>query len=253
MKIVPMPEDFDQIQLTPEEQEYVIWDARCAKYFEWKEEQKKRLRMDSLKNALIPFTTEQIKSFVLDKNPNHRVDSQIEQVFTLLCQYFANDPQFEKSGYSLSKGLLLSGPVGVGKTELLKLFTKNKKQSFHLISVYEIEESCKSRGVDFFKTYTGYVPGWGGTEKHFYQNNIGWAFDDVGRESVVFDFGNKSDIISKLIQVRYLNKEKIPFNTLHMTTNLTPDEIEKRYDYAVKSRLREMFNYIQVKGSDRRK
>lgn len=253
MKIVPMPEDFDQIQLTPEEQEYVIWDARCAKYFEWKEQQEKQRKMDAMKDAMTPFTSDQLREFVLSKNKSYRVDSQIEQVFTLLCQYFANDPQFEKSGYSLKKGLLLSGPVGVGKTELLRLFCQNKTNSFHLISVYEIEEACKSRGVDFFKTYTGYVPGWGGTEKHFYQNNIGWAFDDVGRESVVFDFGNKSDIISKLIQVRYLNKEKIPFNTLHMTTNLTPDEIEKRYDYAVKSRLREMFNYIQVKGSDRRK
>ena len=96
------------------------------------------------------------------------------------------------------------------------------------------------------------VPGWGIRPEFFYQRSVGWAFDDLGRESIVFDFGNKSDVISKIIQTRYLSKNLVPFSSLHLTTNLTPAEIETRYDYAVKSRLREMFNYIQVEGRDRR-
>ena len=170
-----------------------------------------------------------------------------------MCQYFANDPAFEKTGYNLTKGLLLSGCVGVGKTDLLQLFRKNKRQCFHLISVLEMETNCQKHGVTFIDTYTTMVPGWGNTPNFFFQKAIGWAIDDIGRESMVFDFGNKSDVVSKIIQTRYANKHKVTFSSLHLTTNLTAAEIESRYDYAIKSRLREMFNYIVLEGEDRRK
>jgi DNA replication protein DnaC len=247
-----MPPDFEEIQLTEEEMNYAIYDARCEKYFEEKARKEKQAKAQLLLDCLKPFTTNELKEFVLKNNPHYRVDQQSEKVFHLLCQYFTNDPAFENSGFSLTKGILLTGPVGVGKTELLRIFTKNKRQCFHLVSVYEIEAACQQHGVEYFQTFIGMVPGWGNTAKCFYQKSIGWAFDDLGRESVVFDFGNKSDVISKIIQTRYLGKNQIPFSCLHLTTNLTPAEIENRYDYAVKSRLREMFNYIQVEGNDRR-
>ena len=97
------------------------------------------------------------------------------------------------------------------------------------------------------------VPAWDNTPNFFIQKAIGWAIDDIGRESMVFDFGNKSDVVSKIIRTRYANKNKITFSSLHLTTNLTAAEIESRYDYAIKSRLREMFNYIVLEGNDRRK
>jgi DNA replication protein DnaC len=247
-----MPPDFDEITLTPEETEFALYDARCEKYFAEKELKEKRDKQQKLLDAMMPFTTAQLREFVLKNNPDFKVDQQSEKVLNLLCQYFANDPEFEKSGFSLSKGIMLTGPVGVGKTELLRIFIKNKRQCFHLISVYEIEAACLKNGVEFYQSFIGMVPGWGNTEKCFYQKSIGWAFDDIGRESIVFDFGNKSDVVSKIIQTRYLNKNQLPFNTLHLTTNLTPAEIESRYDYAVKSRLREMFNYIPMEGKDRR-
>lgn len=247
-----MPEDFNLVQLTDQEREYAIFDARCKKYYDQKREQEKQSEWQAIKDAAIPWSASELREFVLKNNPDFKVDHQSEKVFNLLCQYFSNDSEFEKSGYSLKKGIMLTGPVGVGKTRMLQVFRRNKKQCFQLISVYEIETACQEHGIEFHKTYTGMVPGWGGTLKCFYQKSIGWAFDDVGRESVVFDFGNKSDIISRLIQVRYLQSNSVPFSSLHLTTNLTPAEIENRYDYAVKSRLREMFNYIPMEGKDRR-
>ena len=251
-RIWTMPPDFDEITLTEEETNYAIYDARCTKYYEEKERKEKQQRAKLLLDCLTPFTCSQLKEYVLQNNPQFRIDGQSEKVFNLLCQYFANDPAFEKSGFSLTKGIMLTGPVGVGKTEFLRIFSKNKRQCFHLLSVYEIEAACQKQGVETFQTYIGMVPGWGSKPEFFYQRSVGWAFDDLGRESIVFDFGNKSDVISKIIQTRYLSKNQVPFSSLHLTTNLTPAEIEIRYDYAVKSRLREMFNYIQVEGRDRR-
>ncbi len=252
-RIVPMPPDFDEVQLTPEEEAYAIWDARCGKYFELKAEKQRQERLQLINDMKTPFTQRTLGEYVLRNNPGFVLDEFSRPLFNLLCQYFTGSPKFEESGHSLKKGLLLIGPVGVGKTEMLRVFSKNKRLPYHLLSVYEIERKCQEFGVEFYERYTGFIPGHGGTEEWLLQPNVGWAFDDLGRESVVFDFGNKSDVVSKIIQERYLNKERIPFNSLHITTNLTPDEIEKRYDYAVKSRLREMFNYIVVKGEDRRR
>lgn len=247
-----MPPDFDEVTLTTEEAEYALYDARCEKYFAEKALKEKGRKAKELLDCLTPFTTDQLREYVLKNHPHFVVDQQSEKTFNLLCQYFANDPEFEKVGYSLSKGIMLTGPIGVGKTELLRTFSKNKRQCFELISVFEIEGACKKHGVEFIQNFTGTIPGWGNTSECFYQKSVGWAFDDIGRESVVFDFGNKSDVLSKIIQIRYLNKNNTPFNSLHLTTNLTPAEIETRYEYAVKSRLREMFNYILLEGNDRR-
>lgn len=247
-----MPPDFNEITLTQEEEEYALYDARCEKYFSEKARKEKARKAKKLLDCLTPFTSAQLREYVLKNHPHFIVDQQSEKTFNLLCQYFANDPAFEKSGFSLSKGIMLTGPVGVGKTELLRIFSRNKRQSFELISVYEIEAACQKQGVDFIQNFTGMIPGWGNTIDCFYQKSVGWAFDDIGRESIVFDFGNKFDVVSKIIQTRYLNKNNTPFNSLHLTTNLSPTEIESRYEYAVKSRLREMFNYLPVEGKDRR-
>lgn len=248
-----MPPDFDEVQLTPEEEAYAIWDARCGKYFELKAEKERQERIKLISDMRTPFTPRTLGEYVLKNNPDFIMDEYSRPLFNLLCQYFTGSQKFEESGYSLKKGILLIGVPGVGKTEMLRIFSKNKRLPYHLISVYEIERKCMELGIDFYQRYLGYVPGQENKKEWLFQPHVGWAFDDLGRESVLFDFGNKSDVVSKIIQERYLNKNNIPFNSLHITTNLTPDEIEKRYDYAVKSRLREMFNYIQVTGKDRRK
>lgn len=249
--IVRMPADFDKVKLTDEEIELAIFDARCQKYWDEKASKEKRDIEKSKEEAAKPFTAEQLKNFVLECNPWFKVDDQAKGIFQLLCWYFTSDPRFEQAGYSLKKGICMCGPVGVGKTDMLNIFQKNKRQCFHMLTVFDIENHIQSKGVEYVKTYHSFVPGWGNTEKFFYQPGVGWAFDDVGRESVVFDFGNKTDAVSKIIQSRYF--KKVPFNSLHITTNKTPDELESRYDEAVRSRLREMFNYIKYTGTDRRK
>ena len=121
-----MPPDFDEISLTPEELEYAIYDARCGKYFDERDRKEKAAKARELLDCLTPFTTQQLREYVLQNNPQFQVNEQNEKVFGLLCQYFANDPLFASSGFSLAKGILLSGRVGVGKTEMLKVFNKKK-------------------------------------------------------------------------------------------------------------------------------
>lgn len=248
-----MPEDFNKVQLTAQETEVVIFNARCEKYWNKKKQEKNEAAIKIKLEAKRPFTAKELGEYVLQTNPWFKVDEQCQEIFNLLCLYFSGDREFEKRGYSLQKGICLCGPVGVGKTELLNIFRANKRQSFQLITVFDIESALQTNGVEFVKSYYGWVPGWTNQKQFFFQQYVGWAFDDVGRESVVFDFGNKTDAISKILQHRYFNKAILPFFSLHITSNKTPDELEKRYDEAVRSRQREMFNYIEYDGKDRRK
>ncbi|MGB3948904.1 MAG: hypothetical protein WBM13_13040, partial [Bacteroidia bacterium] len=44
------------------------------------------------------------------------------KTYELLYYYFKRDIRFEEAGYSLDKGLYVLGPVGVGKTMMMKVF-----------------------------------------------------------------------------------------------------------------------------------
>lgn len=246
-----MPKDFDLVQLTPEEEALAIFDARYEKWQIKKQNDAIMEKKKALQEAIRPFSTQQLKDYVLAGTPEFILDDQAAVPFDLLAMYFANDPAFESAGYSLKKGICICGDVGVGKTELLDLFASNKRKCFHMISVFEMEDFLNEHGPEQVVQFYGDVPGQGAGPKNFFQRGMDWAFDDVGRESIIFDFGNKTDAISKILQHRYF--KKVPFHSLHITTNKSPDELEKRYGDALRSRLREMFNYINYKGTDRRK
>jgi predicted ATPase len=45
--------------------------------------------------------------------------------FVLAIQYFNGNPEFEKNGLSLRKGLMLLGGIGTGKTIFMNVFKSN--------------------------------------------------------------------------------------------------------------------------------
>lgn len=209
--------------------------------------------MEAYNEAFRPWSANEMYEYAKRMaGPKYVLDDYSEPVFRLLSQYFTNDPEFEKAGFKLEKGIMLTGKVGVGKTEILKAFRFNKRCCFAVESCNEVEEYCKNKDLDFWKTYTGPVPGHGGIEMYFYQQSIGWMLDDLGTEQVIVKYGNRLDPLERIIHYRNLNKDRLPFFTMHLTTNLDGNLIENRYGQRMRSRLREMFNVIELKGSDRR-
>ena len=106
-----MPADFDAVELTKEEKEVAIFDARCEKYWSQKkvsDQQKYLLEKEVMKT---PFTAKELQNFVLEQNPWFKVDEQAKDIFRLLCLYFSNDKQFEVEGYSLKKGICICGDI----------------------------------------------------------------------------------------------------------------------------------------------
>jgi len=159
-----------------------------------------------------------------------------------LCNYYIKDEtNCKKLDIDINKGILLSGPVGCGKTSLMKLLR-------HIVPHYKPYEVIPTRNITFAFNNIGYtiIENYG--DKQFY------CFDDLGIEPTGRHFGKDCNVMGEILLSRYdlfLN-HKIK---THASTNLNAKELEERYGNRVRSRMRQLFNLVAFdKGSlDKRK
>jgi hypothetical protein len=172
-------------------------------------------------------------------------------VFQTLCLYFTEDPRFEELDptYSLNKNLLIFGPVGCGKTSVLRLFSANPLQSFQIVTCSHIQDQYISKGIDGIRQYQYYKP-INTNSMYFGQSLLGWAFDDLGHELKNIEhkeanyMGNYRFVMEKMI-LHWYDTNSWKGNKLHITTNLTGEQIEKIYGERAFTRMSEMFNLVK--------
>lgn len=154
-----------------------------------------------------------------------------------LCNYQIRDRQAcKKLNIDIHKGILLSGPVGCGKTSLMKLIR-------HITPHYQSYEMIPTRNITFAFNHIGYkiIEQYG--DSRFY------CFDDLGIEPTGRYFGKDCNVMGEVILSRHELFLKYKFKT-HCTTNLNAQELEERYGNRVRSRMRGLFNLIGFdKGS----
>lgn len=176
------------------------------------------------------------------------LDDFNRDIFIGLCQYFSGDPN---GPYDLNKGICLQGHVGAGKSKLMELFKFNQKQSFIVRSARKVAYEFQEDGSAAILKYSEPIPTLSFKTDAFGQPHFGVCFDDIGTETEQQHYGNKSNVIMDIILNRY-DHHALKGMT-HVTTNLTPSQIEEMYDKRVRSRFREMFNQIPMPhGPDRR-
>lgn len=148
----------------------------------------------------------------------------------------------ETHGIDLTKGILLTGPVGCGKTSLITLLPEfmYSHQKYQVKSTREIASEFHKEGYEVIHKY-------GRREKAF-------CMDDLGVEQNIKHFGNECNTIGEIILHRYDLHVNYGILT-HATTNLNAEELEKLYGNRVRSRLRSMFNLISFPDTtkDKRK
>lgn len=162
---------------------------------------------------------------------NFKIYSEDEAILYKLCIYFIRDFETcKKLKIDPNKGILLSGPVGCGKTSLMKLLPfMVPHQSKHTVTA--------SRNITFTFNSIGYK-----IIENFGNSNF-YCFDDLGVETTGRYFGKDCNVMGEIILSRYDLFLKNNIKT-HATTNLNAQELENRYGNRVRSRMRELFNLI---------
>jgi DNA replication protein DnaC len=249
-----MPPDFEEIQLSKKQIDELIYQERLRIYFEVKDIQAKNLSYNEKVEAKRLFSASELSDFILLKNPSFELDEFSKPIFDMLCLYFSRDKNFESCGenFSLYKGICLAGNPGIGKTKIMELFELNKRQCYLVMNMERVQQDCKEN-FDNYQIYSAAVPGWGGTKRYFYQEQVLWCIDDIGKEELLMSYGNKAFIFSKIIELRSSKKHLLQYYPLHITTMLTAEQIGDKYGDYIRSRMREQFNWINYQGIDRRK
>src|SRR5690554_868416 len=167
-----------------------------------------------------------------------RFRKEDEPIILRLIAYFLKDEMMcNKANISLQKGILLSGPVGCGKTTLMNLmrFIAQSENKFILKSCRDISFEFIQDGYEVIHRYS---------KGKLYESNFrNYCFDDLGTENNLKYFGNECNVMAEILLSRYDLFISRKLQT-HITTNLSASEIEKQYGNRVRSRLREMVNLI---------
>lgn len=170
--------------------------------------------------------------------PRFEIDELDYPVVHRLIAYFLRDEQScAQFGLNMDKGILLSGPVGCGKTalmNLMKLITKVESKFFI--------KPCRDVSFEFIQD--GYQIIHKYSDGKLYNSDPKViCFDDLGIENNLKYYGNECNVMAEIILSRYdmFISKRIP---THLTTNLSASEIETHYGIRVRSRLRELVNLI---------
>lgn len=256
-------ESYNHILLTDEEACEAILKAKQKKEatINYQDEQA-RIEDNRRKLTQNGWDYEQTKNFMLYRSQTlfggkFKIDKSNQIIYNLLCRYFSDDKDFVSVSLSLGienpslqKGILLAGTFGTGKTWMMKLFQKNKKNCFLIKNAKDIASEFQKDGQEASETYNSKKRNAINDTTMFYQPYCGLCIDDMGTEEIKNNFGNKSNVIGDLLEMRYASGDTGIF--LHATTNLSAQGVGEFYGQRIVSRMREIFNIIELQGNDRR-
>ena len=171
-----------------------------------------------------------------------KIFEEDKDILFKLSNYFIKDHiNCEKLRIDPDKGILLSGPVGCGKTSLMKLmrYLVPHQRSYVVMPCRNIVFAFNHLG---YKTIEDY-----GDEGFF-------CFDDMGIEPIGRHYGRDCNVIGEILISRYELFLQTNLKT-HGTTNLSAMEIEDVYGSRVRSRMKKLFNLIDFdyNTNDKRK
>lgn len=133
------------------------------------------------------------------------------------------------------KGILLMGEPNSGKTAMMRLV----KPFFLHKKIYEIK-TCRALSQEFsLKGYEMMTPLLSANAKTL-------VLDNLGTESTAKHYGQSCDVIHNIVEHFYEQRHDLTYPRLHITTTLSPSDIERKYGVGFRKMLTEMFNVIVV-------
>ncbi len=163
-------------------------------------------------------------------------------IYKLIAYFLKDEATCFQFGIDLNKGILLSEPIGCGKTSLMNLM-KYLAPTEHKFFV----KPCRDISFEFIQD--GYQIIHKYSKGKLYESQPKTiCFDDLGTEKNLKYYGNECNVMAEILLSRYdiFTTKKIQ---THITTNLSASEIETYYGNRVRSRLREMVNLLAYNKS----
>ncbi len=181
----------------------------------------------------------------------YRIHPIDEPLVHRMITYFIQDEQrAREEGISLGKGLMLTGPVGCGKSSLMQICAAMSGGPFapKVVNARQVAMEFNKTGYEVIAKYgdlafdkdTGFP--------------IVYCFDGLGSESPTSHYGQSCNVMEEILISRGDLARPRQMLT-HVITNLDAPTLEKRYGRQVRSRMREMFNLISFSpdSPDKRK
>lgn len=169
-------------------------------------------------------------------------DDDIPIIRKLIIYAIKDEATALKLNLNLQKGIILSGPVGCGKTSLMFILNYfcSHVHSYKIKPCRDIAFEFASKGYDALFPFT--------KKEHKQTKLNAFCFDDLGTEKQIKHFGNECNVMAEIILSRYdsfIHEKSIT----HVTTNLSASELEDLYGDRVRSRMRQMFNLISFSAN----
>jgi DNA replication protein DnaC len=243
--------EIEAVELTDDELKAVLFSAKKNKLelLELEERKKQYWNQLTAPPSAKFFTAEQLRYKLLaSKTSNgkyYEIDKHNQAQVNTLCLYFSGDPRLEEYGFSHSKGLLLMGGLGVGKTHLMSFFTVNQKASYVMHKCNDIENKWlkeKDADVDAIEYFSEMITGYTNSNPYGHER-LGICFDDLGRETIPSKrYGEEKNVMAEVLMNRY--DRKMNYRYTHITTNLNGEQLINLYGDRLNDRLVEMCNVI---------
>lgn len=170
-----------------------------------------------------------------------------DAIYKMAIYFLRHTTEAARLNLNLSKGLLLMGTVGCGKTHLMTLM-----QLLTAPDQWFVMKPCRDVSFEFGRSGFEVIDRY---SKLSYRNDNTpriHCFDDLGPEQSIKYFGNECNVMGEIILSRYEEYMARGMIT-HFTTNLTADDIETFYGTRVRSRLRQMLNRITFNSASKDK
>lgn len=263
----------NDVQLTQEEIDIALNDAKKKKQSQLESQRKKKLaelKQNDLRRPWSPGelydyarmrATQIIRFETGDQTKVFEPEVFQRDAIAALVWYFTNNYEFEKLNtgvynstgleFSLQKGIWLWGNPGVGKTLLMQMFSRNRNLCYQVVQCPKIVFGYVKYGDDHISQY-GRVIYQTEDALSFYQGVQGVCYNDLGIEtSPAKHYGTPVNVMETIFLDTYENK--VPFSQRHVTTNLTFDQIKETYGVRFLDRIKQCFNIIEIKGKSLRK